>query len=143
LSLTGVDGGQELEQLLHLDIDVVICPHKPGGLVAEVVPHPGQHHEGLVLWRIRVVLDIIQHHHGETRTEVQRQRFFVLGLSNKEPNISTKVNHILTPGSPNTTGSGGKVAPCCHNSDEYWKCRISMRRKNSSIVTVNVRRLNM
>lgn len=53
--LTAVETAQETLQLLTLDVDIIISPHKPLVLVQVVVMHVLEHHERLLLGWVRVI----------------------------------------------------------------------------------------
>lgn len=53
--LTAVQASQEALQTFALYVDVVVGTHKPLEAVQVVVVHVLQHHEGFLLWRVRVI----------------------------------------------------------------------------------------
>lgn len=50
--LTAIEAAQEALELLTLDVDIIISPHKPFILIQVIVMHVLKHHEGLLLGRV-------------------------------------------------------------------------------------------
>ena len=73
------------------------------------------------MWRVGVVLDIVQHHHRQAGAGLQgaHQLVLLVRLAHEELDVSSELNDLRAPGSPDTAGSGEEITPGRHHSHKH------------------------